>query len=454
MNLDIEIKQALKQRPDWTAKRALENANNYVEGKLITKYNSKDITPLKQEDVEDTKNYSETDLRKVEQDGITHVKQSKLAYFVMAGGISTSMGGLSKAQLIAKNNLTFLEIKLNHVRYMQEQYDCKIPFILMTNEDTDEDITQFLNEKDRLKNIDLIKIIQPQTVRFEETNQGLKVAKINEKVSYAPGGHYDSFILLKEIKEELERKGIKTIYLNNIDNLGATINPKLIGMHLNKKSYFTCEISRKEPDDKGGTFARINGELRLLEGPMVPEDYKQQFQDIQTNKYFNTNLIYIDTDIFNYFDEINPKVPTFINQKVIEGKQVFGFEAAIGLVFGMKKSALINVQRQERFIPIKFLSDLWLLRSNFIKLDTKTWSVYQQKQRKPQIKLNEEFISNLEDFNTKIADGGETTDFLELESLDWQAQTGNVESKVKFKGKVVITQENCYVKEGEVVGLL
>lgn len=452
LDLQMEIKQALTKQPTWVSERAILNAGKYSQGKLISKYDSKDIQELKEEDVIKPQEFSEDQKIETRKIGIEHLKESRFAYFTMAGGISTSMGGCSKAILKAKKNLTFLEIKLNHVRAEQKKYKCKIPFILMTNEDTDKSITEFLSKNNRLEDIDLIKIIQPVTVRFEETSQGLRVATLkNGEPSYAPGGHYDAFILLKEIKQQLKNKGIKTIYVTNIDNLGATIDPLLLGIHLKEKSLFTPEIARKELDDKGGTFAKIQGKLRLLEGPMVPDDYKEKFADTQINKYFNTNLIYLDTSLLDNFEEINSEVPTFINKKIIEQKKMFGFEAAIGLIFGIKKSILIEVERQKRFLPIKFLSDLWLLRSNFMTLNEETWAVSQEKNKKPLIKINSEFLPNLEEFEQKIADGGETTDFKELDSLNWESKKGNVGSNVSFKGKITINDETSIIKDNETI---
>ena len=441
--LEEEIKQALTKQPEWVSQRAITNAKKYLDNELITKYESKHIEPITDEEIIHPEKLTENEKEKLTEIGKQHLQESKFAYFTMAGGISTSMGGCSKALLKAKNNLTFLEIKLNHVRAIQEKYNCKIPFIIMTNEDTDESIMNFLKKENRLKNIDLIKIVQPVTTRFEEiktTNKKeLKVAtQKNGETSYAPGGHYDAYILLKEIKDELKQKGIQTIYLNNIDNLGATINPLLIGIHKQKQSKFTPEIARKDYNDKGGTFAKISKKPRLLEGPMVPEDYKEEFNDSETHKYFNTNLIYIETELLNEFEEINKQIPTFINKKTIEEKKMFGFEAAIGLIFGIKKSALIKVERQKRFLPIKFLSDLWLLRSNFMKLNKEDWSVQQIKKQKPKITINPEFISNLEEFEEKIPDGGETTDFSELESLKIELNDGKIKPNTEFKGKITL----------------
>ncbi|MCC7574694.1 UTP--glucose-1-phosphate uridylyltransferase [Candidatus Woesearchaeota archaeon] len=455
MNIE-EIKKALLTQPEWVTQRAIQNAKKYEEGTLITKYEAKNIQPLKEEDIIKPRLIIENKKKEIEKKGIQHLKESKYAYFVMAGGISTSMGGCSKAILNAKQNKTFLEIKLDHIRKTQKKYDCKIPVIIMTNEETDKSITEFLEKENRLQNIDLIKIIQPVTIRFEEqenkTRKELNVAKQkNGEISYAPGGHYDAFTLLKEIKQELKQKGIQTIFINNIDNLGATINPLLLGIHLKEESLFTPEISRKEPNDKGGTFARISNKLRLLEGPMVPKEYEEQFNDTNTNKYFNTNLIYLDTKILDYYEEINNQIPTFINKKKIDEKEMIGFEAAIGLIFGIKPSKLIEVKRQQRFLPIKYLSDLWLLRSNFMKLQEETSAVHQIKEKKPIMKIPETFLKNLEDFEQKIADGGETTNFEELEELKWDAKDGKIGRNVTFKGKITITEQNHNIKDNEVI---
>ena len=452
MDLLNEINEALKKQPNWVKERAIINSYKYSQKKLISKYDSKEIQEISDDEIIDINNLDNDEKEEIKKLGINHLKKSKFAYFTMAGGISTSMGGCSKAILEAKDKKTFLEIKLNHIRYIQKKYDCEIPFILMTNEETDNSIMEFLSKEDRLKDINLIKIIQPVTVRFEEINNELKVATLkNGNVSYAPGGHYDAFILLNEIKDKLNELGIKTIYVTNIDNLGATIDPLLLGTHLKEESYFTPEIAKKDLKDKGGTFAKINGKLKLLEGPMVPEDYKEKFVNTQINKYFNTNLIYLNIDLFNYFDEINNEIPTFINKKIIDDKPMFGFEAAIGLIFGIKKSKLILVNRETRFLPIKFLSDLWLLRSNFMTLDKESWSVYQEKNVKPIIEISNQFISNLEDFDNKIADEGRTTNFKDLISLKWIAKDGKIGSNVTFKGNVIIDEDNCIIKDNEII---
>ncbi|MBN2881515.1 UTP--glucose-1-phosphate uridylyltransferase [Candidatus Woesearchaeota archaeon] len=446
------LKEALKNQPEWVFNKALDTATKYMSGNLISKFDSSKISPLFPNDVVVLDSVSSDLKKKYFADGESLLKNSGFAYFTMAGGISTSMGGCSKALVDAKAGKTFLEIKLDHIRYIQKKYSCSVPFILMVNEETDVSVMNFLNSENRLRDIDLIKLVQPVTVRFVEKDGVLSVAKLSDgTVSYAPGGHYDSFLLLCEIKDKLKQRGIKTIFINNIDNLGATIEPELIGCHLSLDSLFTPEVTRREKGDKGGPFVRYDGAIRLLEGPLVPDDYKVEVDDFSLHKYFNTNLIYLQTDILDFFEEVDSQVPIFINKKEIGGIKMFGFEAAVGLVCGTKKSGLISVDRQKRFLPIKYLADYWLLKSNFISFNSETSCAYQVGEDKPLLNIPESFLGNIDDFNSKIADGGTTTDFLELKSLTWNAKDGKVGSNVKFIGDVVITEEKSVIENDSLV---
>ena len=447
-SLRSDLHNVLLKRPRWVFDRTLSNVSKYLDKTLVSKYSSSEIDPLSADDVVDYVSLDEKRLQKYAQLGDDLLRRSGFAYFVMAGGVATSMGGCIKALITAKDGKSFIEIKLDHVRAMQKKYHCTIPVIIMTNDETDSDIMSYLGSNDRLSEIDLIKIVQPVTVRFSEDQSGLSVARLkNGNVSNVPGGHYDAFILLNDIRDELLERKIRTIFVNNIDNLGATIDPALIGCHIACNSYFTPEVARKEKNEKGGVFARIGGELRLLEGPMVPEDYYSQFNDSEVHKYFNTNSIYIETAIFDYFEEIDQQVPAFINRKEFDGIKQFGFESAIGLVFGIKDSAIIAVDRSRRFCPVKFLSDLWILRSNFYVYDRSLHLVWQAKTRKPQLTIPATFLGNVADIDAKISEGGKSTDFLDLISLDWKAKDGRVGKNVAFSGTVVIDEGKSIIKD-------
>lgn len=86
-----------------------------------------------------------------------------------------------------------------------------------------------------------------------------------------------------------------------------------------------------------------------------------------------------------------------------------------------------------------------------MKLDKETSSVQQIKEQKPIIKIPETFLANLDDYNNKIVDGGETTNFEELQTLTWQAKDGKIGSNVTFKGNITIKEEQSTIKDNEVI---
>ena len=52
----------------------------------------------------------------------------------------------------------------------------------------------------------------------------------------------------------------------------------------------TCEVARKE-GDMGGAPVRVDGKLRLVEGPCFPDSFDQELAPV-----FNTNTALIDID--------------------------------------------------------------------------------------------------------------------------------------------------------------
>ena len=57
--------------------------------------------------------------------------------------------------------------------------------------------------------------------------------------------------------------------VSNVDNLGARVDPVVVGMHLHGRQPLTCEVARKE-GDMGGAPVRVDGKLQLVEGPRFP----------------------------------------------------------------------------------------------------------------------------------------------------------------------------------------
>ena len=111
---------------------------------------------------------------------------------------------------------------------------------------------------------------------------------------YAPG-HGDLFSALRRsgTLDALRDRGVRLVTVLNVDNLGARVDPMVVGAHLASGKPLTCEVARKE-GDMGGAPVRVDGRLQLLEGPRFPPDFDQE-----TVPVFNTNTALLHVDVLD-----------------------------------------------------------------------------------------------------------------------------------------------------------
>ena len=88
-----------------------------------------------------------------------------------------------------------------------------------------------------------------------------------------------------------ERPQLKHLLLHNIDTLGADADPAQFGLHLAQGSCLTFEVITRRLEDRGGGLARVNGQVRLVEGLAMPRE-EIEF----TLSYYNSNDRWIDID--------------------------------------------------------------------------------------------------------------------------------------------------------------
>jgi hypothetical protein len=88
-----------------------------------------------------------------------------------------------------------------------------------------------------------------------------------------------------------DRPQLKYLMLHNIDTLGASLDPALLGLHIRQGSALSFEVITRRIDDRGGGLARVNGRVRLLEGLAVPRE-----EDEFRLSYYNSATTWIDID--------------------------------------------------------------------------------------------------------------------------------------------------------------
>jgi hypothetical protein len=84
---------------------------------------------------------------------------------------------------------------------------------------------------------------------------------------------------------------LKYLLLHNIDTLGAGIDPTLLGHHILRQACLSVEVIGRRIDDRGGGLARVNGQVRLVEGLAMPRE-EEEF----ALSFYNSMTTWIDID--------------------------------------------------------------------------------------------------------------------------------------------------------------
>ena len=95
-------------------------------------------------------------------------------------------------------------------------------------------------------------------------------------------------VLLKLLQQRPE---LKYLMLHNIDTLGASVDPALLGKHIQQDSCLSFEVIERRLDDRGGGLALVNGQPRLVEGLAMPHE-KDEFK----LTYYNSLTTWITID--------------------------------------------------------------------------------------------------------------------------------------------------------------
>lgn len=304
------------------------------------------IRPPEAGDVEPLPPVGSPDRERLRERGLEAVRAGKVGMVTLAGGMATRFGGVVKAVVEAVDGRSFLELKLEDLRKLAERADATIPAYLMTSFATHDEVTQLGHEM----GTDRVPVETfPQFISLRVTEDGGLFRDGEGRPSaYAPGhGDLPSALRRAGLLRAFRERGGQLLYMSNVDNLGATLDPAVIGFHLEKGCAITAEVVAKEPGDKGGAPARVDGDLQIVEAFRFPEDFDQDSIGV-----FNTNSFVLDASAL---DRDFP-LSWFAVRKQVDGRAAVQFERLVGQLTAFSPSAFLQVERSGtdgRFQPVK-----------------------------------------------------------------------------------------------------
>ncbi|RKX34042.1 MAG: UTP--glucose-1-phosphate uridylyltransferase [Verrucomicrobia bacterium] len=300
---------------------------------------STQIDDVRRGDVEDLVNESSADdmLR-----GEEALREGRVAVVTLAAGAGsrwTQGAGTVKAlhpfARLGSRHRSFVEVHLAKTRGVGHRFDRLPTHIVTTSYLTHDPIKEFLDRNDRFgfgdsivlspgRSIGLRLVPMVRDLRFaweelaqqqldpqqEKVRQSLRKALMDwaeqsgQATDYTdnlplqclhPVGHWYEVanLLLNGTLRDLvaANPGLSTLLLHNIDTLGADLDPAVLGRHLNRNSPLSVEVIARRIEDRGGGLARVNGQLRLLEGLAMPRE-----EDEFNLSYYNTLTSWIEID--------------------------------------------------------------------------------------------------------------------------------------------------------------
>jgi UTP--glucose-1-phosphate uridylyltransferase len=285
--------------------------------------------------------------------GLEALRRGEVALCVLAGGMATRMGGVVKALVEALPGKTFLDLRLAEQAAHQRLLGAEVPLWLMTSEATYGPIVEALG--DRVDGERLAVFEQCVSVRI--TPEGSLFREADGDPSVYATGHGDLPEALQNsglLARFLEKTGGRgTVWIANLDNLGATVDPVLLGLHLEHGGPLTVEVVDKVGSDKGGVPVVWNGRRIIAEEFRLPQGL-----DPSTIRVFNTNTFLADAAALRDLDfEF-----TFVEvEKSVDGKKAVQFERLLGEVSVPLEPRFVRVPRDgaaSRFLPVKDVPEL------------------------------------------------------------------------------------------------
>lgn len=351
---------ALRARLDaagFDRERFLSLASTLTEGDASTRRTTRNcvrgsVEPPRQGEVEELP----ADTSELRAIGEAAMRRGELAFCTMAGGMATRMGGVVKALAEVFGGHTFLAMRLAENRAASALAGHSVPLWLMTSDATDDPIREALAAAKAPPHV--AEFMQDLSLRLNPDGSLFKDDRGRPSVHATGHGDLVDALRRSGLLERFVEAGGRYVWLTNVDNLGASIDPVVLGKLVSSGKDVQCEVCRKE-GDRGGIPVHAEGRLQVLEEFRLPPDFDAARVDV-----FNTNTFLVRAEpllraplTWTYFEV----------EKKVYGRPAIQFERLVQELTAHLPSSYLEVPRDgaaSRFLPVKDFDELARRRAN------------------------------------------------------------------------------------------
>ncbi|MEO1617901.1 MAG: UTP--glucose-1-phosphate uridylyltransferase [Planctomycetota bacterium] len=337
-------------------------------------------------------------------------KLEHVAVLKLNGGLGTSMGLEGpKSLLKVRGEDTFLTLILRQAEKLS------VPLVLMNSFSTQEQTQAAINGFGS-DDVQVLSFLQHQVPKIDAESLEPVAWPDDSDLEWCPPGHGDIYAALvtSGTLKKLLDEGRRYLFVSNADNLGATLDPAILGHFIQTGASFMMEVAdRTLADRKGGHLAKAkDGRLVLREKAQCHPDEESVFQDIGKHRYFNTNNLWIDLQQLQDYltaNESRIDLPTITNRKTVDPKRsdslaVYQLETAMGAAIEvLPNTTAIRVPRS-RFAPVKTTNDLLAVRSDAyeVREDASVGLIETRAGQPPTIELDTRYYKTIADLEERV----------------------------------------------------
>jgi len=375
--LDRDVRQKLEHH-GFSAERLERFAATLRQGSPEERRDARNrvasASPPAPGEIVDAPSRSDARLREI---GLAALREGRVAFCVMAGGMATRMGGVVKALVscvdgsaaggtsqMPKHEMTFLDVRLRENALASARAGRPVPLWIMTSAATDEAIRAALEERNAPPHVRTF--VQDLSLRLTERGE-IFLDSQGKPSPYATGhGDLPDALVRSGLLAEHVAAGGEHVWITNVDNLGATLDDALLGFYLQSKKQLMVEVTDKLENDRGGIPVHVagpaaggtaqdprTGVLQVLEEFRLPKGF-----DASQVKVFNTNTFLVQARALL---ESKLEWSFFEVQKKVDGKPAVQFERLLQELTSVLDKIYVRVPRtgpEARFLPVKDQEEL------------------------------------------------------------------------------------------------
>jgi hypothetical protein len=300
---------------------------------------SSNITDVQPEEIIDVTSGADPRLQNIGQKALADGQAAVVSFAGGAGSRWTHGAGVVKALnpfcKLGGRHRTFIGVHLAKSRKTSNTSGAGVPHIVTTSYLTHEPIRAYLEARKnynyrgplylspgRIVGLRLVPMARDMRFVWEEMPQQLldeQAQKVRESLHAAligwaqkvgegsdytdnlplqclhPVGHWFEIpnLFLNGTLARLlkENPGVRHLLVHNIDTVGTNLDPGLLGLHIESGAAWTSEVITRRIEDRGGGLAKLNGQIRLIEGLALPRE-EVEFK----LSYYNTGTSWLHID--------------------------------------------------------------------------------------------------------------------------------------------------------------